>query len=100
MREYSNNHEWYETQGGIATVGITQDAVKEIGEIVYVELPKLEKRVEQGQDACIIESTKAAVDIQSPVSGTIIAVNEALASNIALINKEPEEGGWLFRVRV
>ena len=100
MREYTDTHEWVETVEGIATVGITTAAVSEIGDIVYVELPKIDKSVEKGTCVCIVESTKAAVDIESPVSGTIIAVNEALQRDISLLNKKPESDGWLFKIRV
>lgn len=98
MREYTKSHEWIDTVDAIATVGITTAAVKEIGEVVYIELPKVGKSVTKGQEACVIESTKAAVDIASPVSGTIIAVNEALIANINLLNTAPESDGWLFKV--
>lgn len=98
MREYTKTHEWIDTDNAVATVGLTVAAVKEIGEVVYVELPKVGKSVTKGQEACVIESTKAAVDIASPVSGTIAAVNEALVSNINLLNTSPETDGWLFRV--
>lgn len=98
MREYTKSHEWIDTENGIATVGLTKAAVKEIGEVVYVELPKVGKSVIAGQEACVLESTKAAVDIASPVSGTIAAVNQALITNINLLNSSPETEGWLFRV--
>lgn len=100
MREYTKSHEWVDLDGSIATVGITKDAVKEVGEIVYIELPKVGRPVEKGQEACVIESTKAAVDISSPVSGTIFAVNEALAADVSLLNSSPEADGWLFKVSV
>ncbi|MCE5293237.1 MAG: glycine cleavage system protein GcvH [Chlamydiales bacterium] len=98
MREYTKSHEWVDKEGNIATVGITKAAVKEVGDIVYVELPKVGKTVAVGQDACVIESTKAAVDISSPVSGTILSVNDALLTNIQLLNDLPESDGWLFKV--
>ncbi len=100
MREYTKSHEWIDLEGSVATVGITKDAVKEVGEIVYVELPKVGRPVEKGQEACVIESTKAAVDISSPVSGTILAVNEALMANVNLLNTSAETEGWLFKVTV
>ena len=98
MREYTKSHEWVDKEGNVATVGITRAAVQEVGEIVYVELPKVGKEVKVGQDACVIESTKAAVDISSPVSGVILSVNDALLSNIQLLNTSPESEGWLFKV--
>lgn len=100
MREYTKSHEWIDTDNGIATVGLTKAAIKEIGEVVYVELPSVGKSVAAGQEACVVESTKAAVDIASPVSGTICAINEALNSNISLLNTSSEAEGWLFQVKL
>ncbi len=100
MREYTKTHEWVETVNGVATVGITKAAVVEIGQIVYVELPKVGKLVKKGQEACVLESTKAAVDIVCPVSGIILAINESLSSNIAPLNNSPEADGWLFKVQL
>ncbi len=98
MVEYTKNHEWIDTVNGITTVGITYAALEEIGEIVYVELPKVGKEVHAGQEVVVIESTKAAIDIASPVSGKIIAVNDSLKSAISLLNKDPEKEGWLYKV--
>lgn len=103
MREYTKSHEWYESLDGdknVVTIGITKAAVSEVGDIVYVELPVVGKAVKAGQEACVIESTKAAVDIASPVSGTIIATNKALQSDISLLNRAPEAEGWLFQVQL
>jgi glycine cleavage system H protein len=96
MREYTKTHEWVETNQNIATIGLTKAAIEEIGEIVYIELPKVGSAITKGQDACVLESTKAAVDIASPVSGTIVKVN----SNLNEINSAPEAEGWLFQVRL
>lgn len=100
MKEYTKTHEWFEKADGIATVGITYAALEEIGEIVYVELPKIGKEVKEGDDATVLESTKAAVDISSPVSGQIIAINDSLKTNIVPLNKDPENSGWLFKVKL
>ena len=100
MREYTKTHEWIEKEANIATIGITQPAVSEVGEIVYVELPKVGKEVKEGEDACVIESTKAAIDIASPVSSTIVAINQKLITDVHLINTLPESEGWLFQVEI
>jgi len=100
MRSYTETHEWVEIVDGIATVGLTQDAVKEVGDIVYVELPIVGKSIKAGQEAVVVESTKAAVDIASPVSGTIVTINDLLKTNIKLLNQAPESAGWLFQVKV
>lgn len=100
MRTYTKSHEWIEVEGNIATIGITQKAVQEIGEIVHIELPKLGKQVQAGQEAVVLESTKAAVDICSPVSGTIVKVNSDLQGDIHKLNRSPENEGWLFQLRL
>lgn len=100
MRQYTKSHEWFDLDQNIATVGITKAAVQEIGEVVYIELPGVGKEVKVSQDAVVVESTKAAVDIASPVAGTILEVNSALKADISLLNRLPESEGWLFKVRV
>ncbi len=100
MRTYTKTHEWIDKEGDVATVGLTQAAVDEIGEIVYVELPQVGKSIQEGSEACVIESTKAAIDIVSPISGQVVAVNTALQDNVNLLNTSCEKDGWLFRIRV
>ncbi|HSX04752.1 MAG TPA: glycine cleavage system protein GcvH [Rhabdochlamydiaceae bacterium] len=98
--KFSETHEWIKVEGSIGTVGITHFAQKELKEIVSIQLPPLGKKVKMGEEAAILESTKAAVDIYSPVSGEIIAVNEAALQNFSLVNESPEEGGWLFKIQL
>lgn len=100
MRKKYGLNEWSELHGDIATVGITVEAVKEIGEIVFVELPKVGSRIIEGQEVAVLESTKAAVDIYSPLSGEVVAVNELLRSRVEHINNSPEQDGWLFKLKV
>lgn len=95
---YSETHEWIDEKEGKGRVGITKSAEKEFGEIVYVELPKVGQAVKAGEQIAVIESTKAAVDLYSPVSGTIEAVNTELLDNPGLINTSPEKEGWIFEV--
>ncbi len=99
--KFTDTHEWIEWENPtIGIVGITQYAQKELGEIVYVELPTVGKKVDAGREAVVLESTKAAADVYSPVSGTIVAVNEALKHNPELINQSPEKEGWLFKIQL
>ena len=98
--KFTETHEWIEIQNEIATVGITQYAQKELGDIVYVELPKAGKEVKKGQEAVILESTKAAADVYSPVSGQITEVNSALSMTPELVNTFPEKEGWLFKLKL
>ena len=97
---YTKTHEWIEKKEGKGRVGMTQKAQKEFGEIVYVELPKVGQPVEAGEQIAVIESTKAAVDLYSPVSGKVIAVNTELLENPGLINTSPEKEGWIFEVSI
>jgi glycine cleavage system H protein len=94
---FTDTHEWIRLDGDFGIVGITQHARAELGEIVYIQLPKVGQKLSRIKEAAILESTKAAADIYSPVSGEVIEVNdEALAS----INQEPETSGWLFKVKL
>lgn len=98
--KYSESHEWVDVQNGLGKVGISEHAQKELGEIVYVELPEVGKTVKAGQEAAVLESTKAAADVYSPVSGKIVEVNQALAENSGLVNQFPESDGWIFKVEL
>lgn len=97
--KFTDSHEWLELEGNqIARVGITNYAQKELGDIVYVELPIVGKSVKARQEISVLESTKAAADIYSPVSGTIIEINEKLSSTPELINQSPEKEGWIYKI--
>ena len=96
---YTKDHEWIRLDGDVATVGITEHAQNALGDIVYVELPEIGKKVEQGGEAAVVESVKAASDVYAPVSGQVVAVNEALDGSPATINEDAEGKGWFFRLR-
>ncbi|MEI8345232.1 MAG: glycine cleavage system protein GcvH [Candidatus Omnitrophota bacterium] len=95
---YAKTHEWVSLSGTLATVGITEHAQQEISDVVFVELPKLEKVVKQGDPAMVLESVKAAFDIYAPLSGKIVKINEKLKDHPDLINKFPLGEGWLFQM--
>lgn len=95
---YTTSHEWVRLAGDTATIGITDHAQAELTDVVYVELPKVGAAVKAGQQVCVVESVKAASDIYAPIAGTISAVNEALASNPALLNTDPYGEGWIFQL--
>jgi glycine cleavage system H protein len=99
-RRYTKSHEWIELDGSHGTVGITQYAQKELGEIVYAQLPTVGQSIHAGGEICVLESTKAAADVYCPVSGKITAVNESVASHPQLINQSPEAKAWLFRIEL
>ncbi len=90
MKKYTEHHEWIEVEGDIGCVGITEHAQKELGELVYAELPKVGQRVKAGEEIVVLESTKAASDVYSPVSGVVTAVN----------HKAPEDTSWLVKIRL
>lgn len=99
--KYTDSHEWVVLEStDVARIGVTQFAQKELGDIVYVELPTLHKKVTAGQEVVVLESTKAAADVYSPVSGEIIEVNQNLSTQPELINQSSEKEGWLFKLRL
>lgn len=97
--KFTESHEWVEINGETATVGISDYAQKELGDIVFVELPLEGRHVKAGAEAVVIESTKAAVDIYSPVSGEITEINTSLREYPEKVNNSPEGEGWLFKVK-
>ena len=97
---YTKEHEWVLVEGDTGTVGITQHAQKELGDIVYVDLPKVGTRVEQGKSLGSVESVKAVSDIYSPVSGEVIAINESLANAPEKLNQDPHRAAWLVRIKM
>lgn len=100
MKKYTESHEWIEAQEGPATVGVTDYAQKELGDVVYVELPKVGKQVKAGEAVCVLESTKAAADVYSPASGKIVEVNSQLQTEAELVNRAAEKEGWLFKIEL
>ncbi|MBR3604010.1 MAG: glycine cleavage system protein GcvH [Elusimicrobiaceae bacterium] len=98
--KYSKTHEWAYLEGDVATVGISEHAQQEIGDIVFVDLPKVGQQVTAGQNCCVIESVKSASEIYAPMSGEIVQVNEALNTDPALVNRSAHTDGWLFKIKV
>jgi glycine cleavage system H protein len=97
---YSKEHEWVKVDGDVATVGITDYAQNSLGDIVYVELPKVGAQVAQMGSVGVVESVKAVSDLFTPVGGEIVDVNADLENDPALVNREPFAGGWMFKVRL
>lgn len=99
--KYAKSHEWIKDHGdGTATVGITDHAQDQLGDIVFVELPKVGTHLAAGDSFGVVESVKAASDVYSPVSGEVIAVNQALEQTPEAINEAPYEGGWLMKLKL
>jgi glycine cleavage system H protein len=98
--KYTEDHEWLSLDGEIVTVGITEYAAAQLGDVVFVELPEPETRVAKGDEIVVIESVKAASDIVAPVEGEIVEVNAALVENPALVNEDPTGAAWFFKLKV
>ena len=97
---YTKDHEWIRLDGDVATVGITEHAQSQLGDIVYVELPEIGRKIEKGGDAAVVESVKAASDVYAPASGEVVAVNQSLDGAPGAINEEAEGKGWFFRLKL
>lgn len=97
---FTKDHEWVRLDGDTATVGITDHAQQALGDLVFVELPEPGRAVAASEACAVVESVKAASDVFAPLAGTITETNPALAEDPALINREPQAGGWMFRIRL
>ena len=97
-RYFTEDHEWIELDGDIATVGITDYAQSQLGDIVFVDVPEDGKALSKGDEAAVVESVKAASDVYSPVSGNVLEGNSQLADDPSLVNSDAEGGGWFFKI--
>jgi glycine cleavage system H protein len=98
--KYARSHEWVRGAAGVATVGITDHAQHELTDIVFVELPAVGRQLKTGEACAVVESVKTASDIYSPVAGTVVAVNETLATQPGLVNTQPYGDGWFFQIQL
>src|SRR5262249_10969585 len=98
--KYAKSHEWVRVAGDVATVGITDHAQHELTDVVFVELPAAGRHVKAGEACAVVESVKTASDIYAPVSGEIVAVNQALADQPALVNTDPYGAGWFYQIKL
>ncbi|MBB3588314.1 glycine cleavage system protein GcvH [Sphingomonas sp. BK481] len=97
-RYFTQDHEWVDVDGDVGTVGISEYAQSQLGDVVFVEVPEAGKQLAKGADAAVVESVKAASDVYSPVSGTVIEGNAALADDSSLVNSDAEAAGWFFKL--
>jgi glycine cleavage system H protein len=97
---YTRDHEWVRVDRDLAIIGITNFAQSQLGDVVYVELPEIGRRIEQGKEAAVVESVKAASEVYAPVSGEVVEVNEALAADPAAVNADPMGQGWFLKLRL
>jgi glycine cleavage system H protein len=100
MKRFSEEHEWISVSGDVGTVGISDYAQSQLGDIVYVEVPEAGRKLTKGGEAAVVESVKAASDVYSPVTGEVVEGNAALAENPALVNSDPFGEGWFFKVKI
>ncbi len=98
--KYSKEHEWIRLEGDIATVGISNFAQEQLGDVVFVELPEVGKQVVQNGDAAVVESVKAASEVYAPLTGEIVEVNAALEEDPELVNQSPTGDGWFMKIRL
>jgi glycine cleavage system H protein len=98
--KYTKDHEWAKIEGGVATVGVTDHAQRELGDIVFVELPKVGASVEAGKSFGTVEAVKTVAELYAPVSGTVDAVNTDLAADAGVINQDPYGKGWIIKVKM
>jgi glycine cleavage system H protein len=97
---FTKDHEWVRQEGGVAVIGISDYAQQQLGDVVYVELPEIGRKVEQGKEAAVVESAKAASEVYAPVSGEVVAVNDTILGNPALVNEDAMGEGWFIKVRL
>jgi glycine cleavage system H protein len=99
-KKYTEQHEWVEVEGDTATIGITNHAQESLGDIVFIDLPTVGKKVKSNEELCVIESVKAASDIYAPIDGEVIEVNNNLSDDSSIVNQDPEKDGWIFKMKI
>jgi len=97
---YTNEHEWLRVEGDVAIIGITNYAQEQLGDLVFVELPEVGKKVSKGDDAVVVESVKAASEVYAPIAGEIVEINDGLSADPALVNSSAEADGWLIKMKI
>ncbi len=100
MLKFTQDHEWVRIEGDAATVGITQYAQEQLGDLVFVELPEIGKRFEKGAASAVVESVKAASEVYAPISGEVVQVNPAIVADPSLVNSDPMGAGWFYQMKL
>ena len=100
MMRFTEDHEWLRIEDGVATIGITEHATEQLGDLVFVELPEVGATLDKGAEAATVESVKAASEVYAPLDGEVVEINEAIAEDPAIVNAEPTGGGWFFKLRL
>ena len=99
-KKYTKEHEWVQFDGDTVIVGITNHAQESLGDIVFIDLPSVGKKVKSNEELCVIESVKAASDIYAPIDGEIIEINNNLSDDASIVNQDPEKDGWIFKMKI
>jgi len=99
-KRFTKDHEWVQLDGDIATIGITDHAQEQLGELVFIELPELEREVVAGEACAVVESVKAASDVYSPLAGKVAEINETIVEDPSIVNNDAEGEGWFFRLEL
>ena len=99
-KKFSKKHEWVSVEGDVATVGITKHATEMLGDIVFIEVPEIGKVIKQNNQAAVVESTKAASDVYSPISGEVIEGNKVIVDDPSSVNTDPEGASWFFKIKI
>ena len=99
-KKFSKKHEWVSIEGNVATVGITKHATEMLGDIVFVEVPEVGKAIEQNNQAAVVESTKAASDVYSPITGEVVEGNKLIVDDPSSVNSDPEGASWFFKIKI
>ena len=99
-KKFSKQHEWISAEGDVATIGITKHATEMLGDIVFVELPKIGNNIEKEDQIGVVESTKAANDVYTPISGEVVERNQSIVDDPSKINSDPENEGWFFKLKI
>jgi glycine cleavage system H protein len=100
LLKYTEEHEWLELEGDIATVGITAHAATLLGDVVFVELPEVGATLAKGDGAAVVESVKAASDVYAPLAGEVVEINQAIVKDPAIVNADPQGAGWFFKLKL
>ena len=97
---FTTDHEWLKIEGDVATIGVTDYAQSQLGDVVFVELPKAGRALKKGEAAAVVESVKAASDVYAPITGEVVAVNDALTADPALVNSDAGGKAWFFKIKI
>ncbi len=100
MLKFTEEHEWLKLEGDIATVGITEHATVQLGDLVFVQLPDVGAKLAKGDGAAVVESVKAASDVFAPLAGEVVEINDAIVKDPSIVNSDPQKAGWFFKLKL